>query len=437
MSKYISNYDSFKKYKNDDVVNEEIFGAIKKLVGGLIKKTKERINKTKGGKEIETIYQKYTKMINDELVKQAKVSLNILAAANETGDAAPKKESKLIDYKNFTIINEAEVDAKLAVDTLKQKKAMMEQIVKKMKDMAIKEMDAVLKKYGGAQSNPQLDMIIQAKKDQFDMDFMNAQINYLEQAGDKTMAAEIAKQRDAVMKKIEADMKEFDTKKAVQMKEGDEVIYLLKDKKKEDWEKLTPDQKAKPTEKPASDIVGVHKVVKIEGDKYTLEDADGKPTIIKTSAEIIGPAAPGTGGGEVGEVEINQTVVYKRDKFKDGGDEEWKKITDDEKKKPNEGKMKDLQDKEMIGVKKIIKIEGDNVTFEGDIKKTKGDILMTLEGVPVEGKEELQKTLGELKAKPGAIEKVNKISTILNNPDDPKNAEKIKQLEEILKEEGE
>ena len=67
--------------------------------------------------------------------------------------------------------------------------------------------------------------------------------NYLEKAGDKTESVVIAKQRDLIAKKIEADFKDFDTKKPVIYKEGDDVIYLLQGKTKEEWNKLTGDEK--------------------------------------------------------------------------------------------------------------------------------------------------------------------------------------------------
>ena len=60
--KYIKKYEAFKN-ENSEPVNEEFLG---KLIGGiknLIKKGQERINKTKGGKEIDVIYQKYLNMI--------------------------------------------------------------------------------------------------------------------------------------------------------------------------------------------------------------------------------------------------------------------------------------------------------------------------------------------------------------------------------------
>ena len=70
-------------------------------------------------------------------------------------------------------------------------------------------------------------------------------------------------------------------------KEGDRVIYLLKNKTIDDWNKLNDDQKKNPKEKPASDIVGVKDIYKIEGDEIIFLDKDGKPTIKKNIDEII------------------------------------------------------------------------------------------------------------------------------------------------------
>jgi hypothetical protein len=69
-------------------------------------------------------------------------------------------------------------------------------------------------------------------------------------------------------------------------KVGDSVIYLLKDKKKEEY-----DPKKKPEEQ--TDIVGVKKIEKIDGDKYFFKTTDGKD-FFKTKLEIMGKseAAP-------------------------------------------------------------------------------------------------------------------------------------------------
>jgi len=75
----------------------------------------------------------------------------------------------------------------------------------------------------------------------------------------------------------------------LELKVGDTVIYLLKDKKKEEY-----DPKKKPEEQ--GEVVGVKKIEKIEGDKITFLDKDGKPTIVKTKAEIMGKAEAAPAG---------------------------------------------------------------------------------------------------------------------------------------------
>ena len=400
--KYIKKYETFKN-ENSEPVNEEFLG---KLIGGiknLFKKAQERSNKAKGGKEVEVIYQKYLTMITSELAKTAQIDLNVAAASKGDLPAAAGATTN-------------DANAKLAVDTLKKKKAVMDQIVQKIKAMALKEMDAILTKFGGAAANPQLKIIIDTKKDQFEMDYLNAQIAYLDKAGDKTMVATISKDRDALSKKIEGEFADFDTAKAVTYAVGDEVIYLLQDKKPEEYDKTKKpeDQKA---------IVGVHKIAELDGDNFTLEDEKGEPTIKKTGKEIMGKVE---GSKPAEEYKISDNVIYKRGKF---NEESWKKITDDDKKKPNEGPMKDLQDKEEIGIKKISKIEGDKVSFEdADFTKTMADILGKIEG-QVEGEEDLQKKLGELKDKPEELKKVSKYVDFMS---DEKNKAKAEEIEKII-----
>jgi hypothetical protein len=406
--KYIKKYESFKK-QNSEPVNEEFLGKLIGGIKGLFKKAQERTNKAEGGKEVEVIYQKYLTMITSELAKTAQIDLNVMAASKGDLPAA-----------DGATTNDA--NAKLAVDTLKKKKAVMDQIVQKIKAMALKEMDAVLVKFKGAAANPQLKIIIDTKKDQFEMDYLNAQIAYLDKAGDKTMVAAISKERDALSKSIEDDFKDFDTAKAVTYAVGDEVIYLLQDKKPEEYDKTKKpeDQKA---------IVGVHKIAELDGDNFTLEDEKGEPTIKKTGKEIMGKVE---GGEPAEEYKVGDNVIYKRGKF---NEESWKKITDDDKKKPNEGPMKDLQDKEEIGIKKISKIEGDKVSFEdADFTKTMADILGKVEGgAQVEGQEDLQKKLGEMKSKPEELKKVSKYVDFMS---DEKNAAKVEEIEKIIGEGG-
>jgi hypothetical protein len=399
--KYIKRYESF---KNTEPVNEEFLG---KLIGGiknLIKKGQERINKTKGGKEIEVIYQKYLTMITSELAKTAQIDLNIAAASKGDMPAAPGATTN-------------DANAKLAADTLKKKKAIMDQIVKKIKANALKEMDGVLTKFGGAAANPQLNLLIDAKKDQFEMDYLNAQIAYLDKAGDKTMVATISKERDALSKKIEDDFKEFDTAKAVTYAVGDQVIYLLKDKTPEQYDKTKKPEDQK-------DIVGVHKIAELDGDNFTLEDENGKPTIKKTGKEIMGKVEGAEGAVEY---KVGDVVIYlKKDKKK----EEFDALTDEEKKNPTEGKAA-----EIVGVKKIEKLEGDKVTFldkdgKPTIIKTLAEIIGKSEGEQAQGQEDLVKKLGELKSK--KPEDIKKVSSYVDFMSDEKNADKVAEIEKII-----
>ncbi len=135
----------------------------------------------------------------------------------------------------------------------------------------------------------------------------------------------------------------------------------------------------------------------------------------------------GGGAGEGGDYKVGDTVVYKREKFVQ---EEWDKLTDDEKKKPNEGKMKELQT-DQIGIKKISKIEGDKISFEGaDFTKEKGDLLMKAEEVKAEGQEDLVKKLGELKTKkPDDIKKVGSFVDFIS---DEANKDKVAEIDKIM-----
>ncbi len=130
------------------------------------------------------------------------------------------------------------------------------------------------------------------------------------------------------------------------------------------------------------------------------------------------------------EYKVGDTVIYKR---KDFNQTAWDAISDDEKKKTNEGKVKDLVDKEQIGILKITKIEGNNVTFkgtQGDINKTLDDILMKVDGA-VEGQEDLVNTLKDIKAKnPEAIQKIGDVSKLYEDPQ--ANKTKIEEIEKII-----
>lgn len=81
--------------------------------------------------------------------------------------------------------------------------------------------------------------------------------------------------------------KNIDVSGSSDYKVNDNVIYLLKGKTKEEWSKLTNEEKSKPLEAPANLIVGVHKIAKIDGNTLTLFDKNDKPTIVKNIDDII------------------------------------------------------------------------------------------------------------------------------------------------------
>lgn len=327
--KYVKKYESFKSLKDQNPVNEEfLFGLMGKLFG----KIKERINKTKGGKELETVYQKWLKVVNDGVAKLGITELNILnASADKSGEKpGPKDDEK----------------SKALRDLLNKNKAKIEQVIAEAQKGAEVEMNGILDKMGGSKKNPQLEMLIKSKLIQFKIDVLNAQIAAFNSVGDAGSAANIQKESDAESKKVEDTLKNFDTAKAVEFKPED-------------------------------------------------------------------------------------TVIYKREKFVQA---DWDKLTEDDKKKPNEGKVKELVDKGQIGTKKISKVEGDKISFQdADFTKTIDDLLMKIEtatGEKAEGQEDLTKKLGELKAKnPDDIKKVSDFVSFMS---DEKNKDKVAEIEKIM-----
>jgi hypothetical protein len=167
----------------------------------------------------------------------------------------------------------------------------------------------------------------------------------------------------------------------------------------------------------------VNKTFLVRLDKYLSEikNEDVDKYIQSVGKEV--PEAGPEGGYKAGD-----TVIYKRGKF---SDDEWKKITDEEKKKPEEGKMKDLQDKEMIGIKKVKEIKGEDVSFEdADFTKKTSDLLGKVEA-KAEGQDDLVNTLKDVKTKnPEAIKKVGDIAKLYQEPD--KNKDKIAEIEKLL-----
>jgi len=124
------------------------------------------------------------------------------------------------------------------------------------------------------------------------------------------------------------------------------------------------------------------------------------------------------------EFKVGDNVIYKRDKF---DQVEWDSIPEDEKLKPGEGKMKELQE-EKIGIKIISKIEGDVISFEGaDFTKKLSDLISKVEGDINKSDEanEVSQKLGKIKDDP---DKMKIVGDVVDALEDPSKTEEIKKI---------
>lgn len=429
MNKYVKGYESF---RDGDQVNEEFFGKLmgllKKGMSNLYTKMKQQVAAVEGGKEVEQIYQKYLAQIQTQFAKYPDLELNINTTEDEmtAKTAAPNQQAPAVD----------QTAAKRKIDAFKKIKAALDATVKKTKETAIAEMNRVLQKYGGAAENPKLGIIINTKKDQFELDYINAQLNYLENIGDKTMVAALNRQATELAKKVEGDMKDIDKAVPMELEVGNKVIYLTADsinfmKDKDTWNKLSEDEKKKPEEGRAKDLVAIGEITKIEGDKYMVKGKDGRE-IELLFAQIVGKPEAAEGGE--GAYKKGDNVIYKRDAFKNGGQEKWDAVPEEERGNPDSEKVKELIDAEQIGVKVIDEVEGDKITFKGEdgksIEKTAGDILAKISEEEVKkDEEEDDKVLDEIKADPEKRKKVANYATWLKTA----RPEDVEAVEDLMK----
>lgn len=164
-------------------------------------------------------------------------------------------------------------------------------------------------------------------------------------------------------------------------------------------------------------------------DEVAIKEEDVEKYIQSKGKEV--PEAEPEGGYKVGD-----SVMYKRDNWeKNKAQDVWDKLTDDEKKKPEDGKLKDLIDNESIGIKVIKAVEKDFVRFtDVDWIKKNEEILGKVEGegAKAEGQEDLVKKLGEIKSKnPQDITKVSKYVDFIS---DEKNKDKSLEIDKIMSE---
>ena len=370
MSKYVRNFESFRNDVKLNSINEELLGGVMNFF------------KNMWGKAVEEVKKLGKNPSADQLEEWIdKNPLN------------PKDDSYLLKGVMDEFMKKPEANEQECLDLIKN---ILDPQVGSLGKQGMQTLyDGLLKAFG--KETPTLDIV------KYYMETMrNRAIKDYKYAGGPDL-------------KVGTDAKVDDKKIIIDMKD---TTHLPEFKKAI----LAAQQDNKKRKQLAMDWV--NKILVVRLDKYLLELA-GKEQELEAYLKSVGKESP----EGVGEIKPGESVIYKREKF---SEDEWKKLTDDDKKKPGEGKMKELEDKEMIGIKKVKAVNGDEVSFEdADFKKTTGDILGKVEGEKAEGQDDLVKTLGELKTKnPEAITKMGDVAKLYQDPD--ANKDKIAEIEKLL-----
>lgn len=302
--KYVRNFDSFRKNKP---VNEE-------LLGGLLNWFKKMWDKAV--KDLEALKDDPNE-IKDWVIKNAlnpKDDTNVFSQVLkdfEKKDTANDQDclgliDNIMDPQTGSLgkqgIGVLLANKALQGEELKAKRVMLEYIVNTARNQTIVKI-----KFAGGPADGKVD----PKKKTIDLKDVNHLPDVKKILTDAKTDEKVKKEKtDNWVKTVlipmiqnfvkaikEDDIRAYLKKQGIEIaegggdyKEGDSVIYLLKDKTKEDWDKLTDEQKKAPTADPASKLVGVHKVGKIEGDNVSIVDDAGKEITTKTKEEIIGKA---------------------------------------------------------------------------------------------------------------------------------------------------
>lgn len=228
---------------NDEIMNEGLF----QFLGKMFNKAKTYIKKISGAQEVEDIYNKYIKIIDDEFKKKAQVDLGLTAdeqlngqkeketgkpvekpnpkvttesvkvriknRLNEAGEADVIKSAEAENVKDTTDEtenSEGTTNLKMTADALKKKQVALQNILNLYQKKAIVEMERVLAKKGGREKNPKLAIIIDNKKDEFRLAFLNAEINAFEKGGDKSSAQKLALERNKLVKDLDVKWQNLD-----------------------------------------------------------------------------------------------------------------------------------------------------------------------------------------------------------------------------------
>jgi hypothetical protein len=375
--KHIRTYESYKNYKNYEPINEELFGKVVNFFKNLWNKATEELKKLGENPSIDKV--------EDWVDKNP---------MNPTDDTYIFKG--ILDEFN----TKPEANEQDCLDLIKN---ILDPQTGSLGAQGMQPLyDNVIKAFGN--ESPTLDII------QYLMETIrNRAIKDYKYAGGPDLKVGTNPKVDD--KKIIVDMKD-----TTHLPDFKKVI-------------LTAGQDNKKRKQLAVDWVNKTLIPRL--DKY-LSETVVKDEEIEKYIQSKGKEAPEA--GPEGGYKAGDTVIYKRTKF---NEDEWKKVTDEDKKKPEEGIMKDLEDKEMIGIKQIKEVKGDDVVFEKEdgttfTKKT-SDLLGAIEGAKAEGQEELVKKLGEIKSK--KPEDIKKVSSYVDFISDEKNKDKVAEIDKIMSEE--
>lgn len=273
---------------NNYSINEGLFN----FLGNLFNKISTYIKKVNGGAEIEQIYHKYLAKIDNDIKtkiqvdlslsaeeqlnknkQQVKVNTNAPTNSGNTNVSVPTNSGntnvstnsgntnetiRVYLRDNINEATEAETNVKLTLQALKDKGKLIQQIIDTNVENAKNEMNRVLAKYGGAEKNLKLSIIIANKIDEFKLAYLNAKVKIYNAGGDKTQAVAVAKDRDALSKKLDEKWSNLSkqTQQKIEYKVGDTV-------------KFKSDSLGKDVE---------DKIIKVDGDTLTFNGKNGEYT---------------------------------------------------------------------------------------------------------------------------------------------------------------
>ena len=373
--KYMKTYESYKNYKDLEPVNEEIFGKVVNFFKNLWKKSVDDMQKILG---LEPDAEKIEDWTKKNVYNPADDNYIFKAVVDEFNKKPEVNEQDCLDLiKNI-------LDPETGC----------------LGDQGLQSFyDNILQAYG--KDSPTLDIV------KFYNEYTrNRAIKDYKYAGGPDF--KVGQDAKVDPKKIIVDMKD-----TTHLPDYKKVL-------------LTAGEDGKKRKQLALDWVNKTLIVRL--DKYLSEAPYDQ---LEKYVQSVGKEMPEA--GPEGGYKPGDSVIYKRDKF---NEDEWKKITDEDKKKPEEGPMKDLQDKEMIGIKKVKDIKGEDVSFEdADFTKKTADLLGKVEGEKAEGQEDLVKKLGELKTKDP--ESIKKVGSYVDFISDEKNKDKVVEIDKIMSEGGE